>query len=140
MHRRPLGRGRTLAAVGAVIVLVGSVLPWWRLGGADGIPARTGNAFEAFGIVVFLAAMATLALLTLPYAAGDRPATLDPWLAYLIITVAGWIAIALRIIDLVTLQPSQIFPDRAPGLWISVVGLVVLSRAVYDMAREPLRR
>jgi len=140
MHRRPLGRGRTLAAAGAVILLIGSILPWWRLGGVDGIPPIGGNAFEASGIVVFLVGAATLALLTLPYAAGDRPVGIDRWLAYLILVVAGWLALGLRVLDFVLDEPQAIFPDRAPGLWLSVVGLIVLSRAVYDMAHEPLRR
>ena len=35
MHRRPLGLGRRLAAVCALIVLVGSVLPWWTVGGTS---------------------------------------------------------------------------------------------------------
>jgi hypothetical protein len=140
MHRRPLGRGRTLAAIGAVVVLVACVLPWWRLGGDEGIPAISGNAFAASGIVVFLAAAVTLALLTLPYAAGDRPVGIDRWLAYLIIVAAAWIALGIRILELVIVQPGQVSPDRAPGLWLSMLGLIVLSRAVYDMAHEPLRR
>ncbi|HEY7524367.1 MAG TPA: hypothetical protein VH720_12020 [Candidatus Limnocylindrales bacterium] len=139
MHRRPLGRGRTLAAAGALIILVGCVLPWWRLGGADGIPPIGGNAFEGSGIVVFLIAAATLALLTLPYAAGDRPLEIR-WLAYLLLVLAGWIGLGLRVLDFILDEPNAIFPDRAPGLWLAAAGLVVLSRAVYDMAHEPLRR
>jgi hypothetical protein len=129
-----------MAAVGAVVLLVGSVLPWWRLGGVDGIPAIGGNAFQASGIVVFLVGAATLALLTLPYAAGDRPVAIDRWLAYLILVVAGWLGLGLRVLDFALDDPQAIFPDRAPGLWLAGVGLILLSRAVYDMAREPLRR
>jgi hypothetical protein len=139
VHRRPLGRGRTLAAIGALIVLVGCVLPWWRVGGEAGLPALAGNAFEASGIVVFLVAAATLALLTLPYAAGDRPLEIR-WLAYLLLVVAGWIGLAMRVLDFVIDEPQALFPDRAPGLWLAAVGLAVLSRSVYDMAHEPLRR
>ena len=43
MHRRPLGRGRTMAAIGGVVILVGCVLPWWKLeqpGG--GLPPLSG--------------------------------------------------------------------------------------------------
>jgi hypothetical protein len=28
-------------------------------------------------------------------------------------------------------------PDRAPGLWLAVIGLSVLSRAAYLISREP---
>ena len=43
MHRRPLGRGRTLAAIAAAFMVVGCVLPWWQVGGTPGIPAEIGN-------------------------------------------------------------------------------------------------
>ena len=54
MHRRPLGQGRTMAALGGVIILVGCLLPWWQVGGGEGLPVVTGNAFEGSGILVFL--------------------------------------------------------------------------------------
>ena len=79
LHRRPLGRDRIAAAISSVLILVGCALPWFRAGGSDGIPPITGNAFAGPGILVFLAALATLALVALPYAAGDRPVALDRW-------------------------------------------------------------
>ena len=44
MHRRPLGRGRTLAAVGGVLIVAGTILPWWQVGGDPGLPVASGNA------------------------------------------------------------------------------------------------
>ncbi len=38
MHRRPLGQGRTLAALGGGLIVIGSVLPWWQVGGDGGAP------------------------------------------------------------------------------------------------------
>ena len=57
MHRRPLGGGRTLAAVGGLVILVGCVLPWWRLEqpGGGGLPPLMGNGLEASGILCLLA-------------------------------------------------------------------------------------
>ena len=46
MHRRPLGRGRTLAAIGGVVILVGCVLPWWQVGQPGGLPPLPGNALR----------------------------------------------------------------------------------------------
>ena len=135
MHRRPLGRGRRLAALAALIILVGCVLPWWQFGGGDGLPRRTGNAFEGAGILVFFAALATIALVTLPYAT-DRPVALDRGLSYLVVVVIGWIGLVLRAIDLFSIGALGL-PNTAPGLWLTALGLIVLSRAVYEIAGEP---
>ena len=145
MHRRPLGRGRTLAAVAAPLLVIGCALPWWQVGGTPGIPAETGNGLAGSAIVVFLAGVATLALLALPYATGDRPVGLDRWLSFAILAVAGWIGLAWRAIDLAIIgafqfqEPSQVLTN-GPGVWLAGIGLAVLSRAVYDMAQEPARR
>jgi hypothetical protein len=145
MHRRPLGGGRTLAAIAGVLIVVGSVLPWWRLGGASGIPAVGGNAFEGSGIIVFLIGVVTLALVALPYAVGDRPTGFDRALSYGLLAVVGWLGFGWRVIDLLIsgafrfTEPTQVFTN-GPGLWIAGLGLAVLSRAVYRMTREPIYR
>jgi len=136
MHRRPLGRGRQLAAIGSIVIIVACLLPWWRFGGGDGLPATSGNAFEGSGIIVFFVALATLALLALPYAAGDVPVGLDRSLSFVILTIVGWLGLVIRVVDLGTAGALGL-PDRAPGLWLAAVGLAILSRAVYDIAREP---
>jgi hypothetical protein len=135
MHRRPLGRGRQLAALGAGVIIVACLLPWWRFGGGDGLPPTSGNAFEGSGIVVFFVALAVIALLALPYAAGDVPVALDRPLSFVILAVVGWVALVLRLADLWILGAVGL-PDRSPGLWLAAVGLIVVSRAVYDVARE----
>jgi hypothetical protein len=135
MHRRPLGRGRRLAALAAAVIIVACLLPWWGFGGGDGLPAKTGNAFDGSGIIVFYAALATIALLAQPDAAGDVPVALDRSLSFVIVVVVGWLALAIRVVDLWTLGAIGL-PDRAPGLWLAGLGLIVLGRAVYDIARE----
>ena len=146
MHRRPLGRGRTLAAIAGVLLVVGCVLPWWMVGGGQtGITPESGNGFEGAGIVVFLVGIIVLALVALPYAVGDRPLGIDRWISFLILTIAGWIGLGISVIQLMTAgafsfsEPAQVFTN-GPGLWLAGLGLIVLSRATYDMAREPSRR
>lgn len=138
MHRRPLGRGRALAAIAAIVIIAACLLPWWGFGGGDGLPATTGNAFEGSGIVVFFVAFATIALLALPYAAGDVPVALDRPLSFVILAIVGWIGLAIRVVDLGILGALSL-PNRSPGLWLTAVGLLLLSRAVYDIASEPRR-
>ena len=97
MHRRPLGRPRLLGILGAVVVLVGCVLPWWTVGGGPfELTVRTGNAFDSSGIVVFVVALATIALVTLPYAR-ERPVRADRWPSYAVLATVGWLAFLYRI-------------------------------------------
>ena len=141
MHRRPVGRARLLAAIAAAVAAAGCLPRWWSVGGANGLPALSGNGFDGFGIVVFIVGLATIALVTLPYAT-DRPVSADRWPAYAILAAVGWLGFALRIVDLAALgafsfaAPAEVFTS-APGLWVSGVGLAALARAAYDVFREP---
>ena len=144
LHRRTVGRDRWLAVLGAAVALIGCVLPWWTVGGAEGLPARSGNAFEASGILVFAAALATLAVVTLPHTT-DRPVGVDRWPVYAGFAIVGWLALGLRVLDLLGLgafrfdEPAEVF-TRGPGLWVSALGLAILSRAAYRMRLGPDRR
>jgi len=144
MHRRPVRRSRRLAALGAVAMLIGCFLPWWIRVGPEGLPALSGTAFEGMGIVVFAVAIATLALLTLPYAS-ERPVAVDRWASYALLAAAGWLAFAYRILDL-AIQRAFSFNEPAdfvtniPGLWLVAIGLVMLTRATYEMLQEPRLR
>lgn len=145
MHRRPVGPPRTLAAIGAVLMLVGCVLPWWTVGGGPNeITQLSGNAFASSGIVVFIAALVTIALVTLPYAR-ERPVRFDAWTSYAIVAVVAWLAFLYRIADLAFAhalafdQPTDVVL-RIPGLWVTVIGLIILARASYDMWQAPSQR
>ena len=143
MYRHPLGRGRRLAALGAILMLVGCVLPWYTVGGQIGsLTPVTGNAFESTGILVFLSALGTLALVTLPYAAGDRPLGLDRWPPYLVLLLLGLLGVLLRIVDLWNHAGGSVLglPDRSPGLWLVAVGLVLLARATFEISQTPERQ
>jgi hypothetical protein len=87
-------------------------------------------------VIVFFVALAVIALLALPYAAGDVPVGLDRTISFLILLVVGWLALAIRLVDLAAANIEAVFPQRAYGLWLAAVGLVILSRAVYDIGRE----
>ena len=146
MHRRPLGRGRTLAALAGVLIVVGCVLPWWKVGGGSaGSRPSAATASRAPASSCSSSASRPSRSSRCPYAAGDRPLGIDRWLSYLLLTVVGWIGLAVHFVGLLLdgafqfTEPAQVFTN-GPGLWLVVIGLIVLSRATYDMAREPAYR
>jgi hypothetical protein len=142
MHRRPLGMGRLLAAVGAVLILIASFLAWYTAGGdAGGLSPISCNAFDgrcgtAGGMIDFIVALLVLGLLALPYAIGDRPVAVDRGLSFGLLTALGWLALAYALVSFLTQGDlTGLRPDRAPGTWLAVIGLIVLSRATYLISR-----
>jgi hypothetical protein len=136
MHRRPLGAGRRLAGFASVVIIAACFLPWWQTSNDLGLPPRSGNAFDGSGVLVFFVALAIIALLALPYAAGDVPVGLDRPLSFLILTVVGWLALGARVADLALTNLEAVLPHRAYGLWLAALGLIILSRATYHIVRE----
>ena len=145
LQRRTLGAGRRLAVVAGPLIVVGCVLPWWEVGGTPGIPAQSGNGLAGSAIIVFLVGIATLALVALPYASGDRPVGLDRWLSFAILAVAGWIGFGWRVVELALIgafqfsEPVEVFTN-GPGLWLAALSLTILARATYGMTGEPTYR
>ena len=134
IHRRPESRGRRLAAFGALVMLVGCVLPWYTFVGD--LPIAPFRAFDGSGILVFVTALATLALVVLPYAAGERPLSFDRWIAFALLAGVALVGIAIWPFNFLD-ELSGLLPDRAPGWWLSAVGSMVLARAAFNIAREP---
>jgi hypothetical protein len=137
-----------LAILGALVVLAGCFLPWYRVGGEPGgLSAVVDNGFEGIGILSFIAAIAILALVALPYAMGDRPVGVDRGLAYVLLALlalAGVLAWPVQFFN----EPVPFFgellagllPDRAPGWWMALLGVVILGRAAFEIVQEPARR
>jgi hypothetical protein len=135
---RGLGRGRLLAAAGALVILAGSFLPWYTVGG-EALPAESGNAFEGAGIVVFVAAVLVLALVLLPYASGDQPLAIDRAASFLVLLVAGVAGIAIRAYQLFA-DDALGLPDHALGLWVAGIGLAIVGWGIAEMYAEPSTR
>lgn len=138
MNRRDLGRGRIAAGLGALIVLAGCVFPWGQTAGV-GLPALQTGAFDGFGIVVFVAAVAILALIVLPYAAGDQPLALDRPLSFGLVAAAGIVGYLLALWQILQLGLLAL-PDRAPGLWLAAVGLAIIVWGSFALLTERPRR
>ena len=135
LHRRSLGRGRWVATRSAILIVAGCVLPWFRAGGAEGIPQIGENGFVGTGILAFLAALATLALVTLPYAMGDRPVAVDRWWVYAALAVIAALGLLLRSVEIALHSGGfgTMLPDRAPGVWLAAAGVVGLAFATAEL-------
>jgi hypothetical protein len=139
LQRRTVGRGRLIAAVSAVVIVVGCLLPWFRAGSAEsGIPPVEGNAFAGAGILTFLAGLGVLALVALPFAAGERPVAIDRWWAYAVLAVVAAAGIVLRVIGIEgEIGTFEAFlPDRAPGLWLAAAGTIGLAVGATEIRGE----
>jgi len=135
MNRRTIGRGRVVAGIGAILTLIGCFLPWYTVGGEGGLPAISSNAFDGPGILVFLAAIGILALIALPYAAGDQPLSIDRPAAFVLVVAIGVAGFVIRTIQLVGLEALGL-PDRAIGLWLSALGLAVMAWGAAEIVGE----
>jgi hypothetical protein len=140
MHRRSLGSGRRLALVAGVLLVVGSVLPWYQTGGNVGeLTTQVFTAFNGSGFMSFLAGLATLALIALPYAMGDRPTPIDRGVSFAILAVVALVGVALWVPTMLE-DVSSFLPTRSYGFWITAVGAVLLARAAFEIYLSPERR
>ena len=135
LHRRSLGRGRWVATLSAILIVVGCVLPWFRAGSAEGITPIGDNGFVGVGILAFLAALGTLALVTLPYAMGDRPVVVDRWWVYAVLAMIAALGVLLRAVSIAMVSGGfgTMLPDRAPGIWLAAAGVVGLAFATAEL-------
>ncbi len=137
MNRRTLGRGRIVIGIGAILALVACLFPWGQTAGV-GLPPQQTGAFDGFGILVFVAAIALLALIVLPYAAGDQPIALDRPLAFGLVTGVGIVGFALKLWQIVS-DGLLALPDRAMGLWLAGIGLAIVVWGFAELVAERRR-
>lgn len=134
MTRRTLGRGRLLIALGAVIAVVGAVPPWWTVGGTV-MPQVSGNGFDRGGIIVFVAAVAMLALIILPFATREGESRLDRSLSYAVLGGLAIGAFLLRVFEIYG-EDKLGLPDRALGLWLTGGGMALVAWGVAELLAE----
>jgi hypothetical protein len=134
VKRRALGRGRLIVVLGALVTLAGTVPDWWSVGGTV-TPAVSGNAFEGGGIVVFVSALALLALVVLPFTRREGRAAIDRPASYVLLTLLGIGGFGLRVLEIHGMDALAL-PNRAPGLWLAGAGLLVIAWGVVELLNE----
>lgn len=134
--RRGLGRGRTLIAIGAIIAIIAMPLSWQKAGGVV-LEVRTAWGFAGPGWLMFVAAVLMLAFILLPYTTRTRQLSIDRALSYvvlLLVGVAGLLGAAFRLVG--GEEEYGLTPLDAPGLWLAVVGMVVVTWGVLELLAE----
>ena len=135
MSRRALGRGRLIVVLGAIVTLAGTVPPWWMAGGPPLYPGYSGNAFDGVGVLVFVCALAMLALVVLPFTSRDGEAAIDRPSSYVLLAVLAIGAFVLRAYQLAQAGLLAL-PDGAPGLWLTGAGLLIVAWGVAELLNE----
>ena len=133
--RRGLGRGRTLIAVGAILVILSMPFAWLKVGGVV-LSSETADGFQGAGVLAFLACVVMLALIVLPYTTRSRRSALDRPLAYLACWLVMAAALAIQVVRIVNTEGSGITPAEAPGLWIAVSGGALVTWGLLELFAE----
>jgi hypothetical protein len=133
--RRGLGRGRTLIAVGAILVILSMPLAWLKVGGVV-LTSETTDGFRGAGVLAFVACLVMLALIVLPYTTRSRRSALDRPLAYLAFWLVMVGALVIEVVRVVNTEGSGITPVDAPGLWLAVAGGALVTWGLLELFAE----
>ena len=116
-------------------MLVGCVLPWFRAGGSDGIPPISGNAFEGPGSSSSCRPSRRSPSSRCPTPPAIVRWPIDRWWAFAAIAAVAAVALVVRVVAIASEAGglATMLPDRAPGLWLTAVGVLGLLFAAADM-------
>jgi magnesium-transporting ATPase (P-type) len=137
MNQSSATRGHWLIAIGSIAVVGAAMLQWWQIGGGPGeLPLRTGQGIsDGRVLLMFLAAVATLLLVTLPFAS-ERPIAIDHPLVYMALLVVMVIGYLLRLADLIQHELYPWPPQHGLGVWLAIAAMALYARGVFEVFEE----
>ena len=98
MNSSTTGRGRLVVATGAIIIIASCFLQWWQMGGGPGLPElKDIGISDGRVLLIFLAATASLFLLTLPLAS-ESPVAIDHPLSFVVLLFVAAAGFVLRLV------------------------------------------
>ena len=137
MNQSSATRGHWLIAIGAIAVIGAVFLQWWQVGGGPGeLPERSGLGIsDGRVLLMFVAAVATLLLVTLPFAS-ERPIGIDHPLTYIALLAVTIIGYLLLLVDLVQHNLLPWPPQHGLGAWLAAVAMALFARGVFEVYEE----
>jgi hypothetical protein len=142
MFHTSASRGRWIVTIGAILVVGSCFLQWWQTGGDIGLPRQSAIGFNSVtgGVFpMFLAAVATLLLITLPFAS-EKPVAIDHPLSYLLLLTGMVACYGLSVATLAGKGLVPFPPQLGPGFWLAAIGILVVARGVFEFFEERRRR
>jgi hypothetical protein len=109
----------------------------WQTAGGIVLPVSSDWGFAGAGVVMFLAAVAMLAIIVLPYTTESGRVAIDRPIVYLGLVAVGVGSLGAAIIDLVGGEEQySLTPLDAPGLWLAIVGMALATWGVLELLAE----
>jgi hypothetical protein len=141
MHKQTPMTGRWIVAIGAIVLVGSSLLPWWQIGGAaDQLSSRSGVGISDGPVyLMFLMAVACLLLVTLPFAS-EKTIPIDHPVVYLGLLAVAVVGYVWRVVLLAQSLLVPWPPTRGWGFWLAAVGLILVARGVFEVFEERRRR
>ena len=144
MNSSSPSRGRWILAIGAVIMAGSCFLQWWQIGGNanDELSRITANGFNQMTgsvYLMFLAAVASLFLVTLPFAS-EKPIAIDNPLSYLVLLGLAVLGYGFAVMNLTMKNLVPFPPQQGLGFWIAIFGLIFFARGIFEMHEERQNR
>ena len=123
--------------IGSVLVVIGAFLPWTFAGVEIGLPVVTQNAFDGAGILTFIAGLALLALLILPYASASGRSSLDRWASFVILGGLMVVGTLLQLVQLFAAHTLKFVPiTDVLGMWLGIVGTILVAWGAAEVLNE----
>jgi len=137
MNQSSATRGHWLIAIGAIAVVGAAFLQWWQVGGGPGeLPVRSDIGIsDGRVLLMFVAAVVTLLLVTLPFAS-ERPIAIDHPLTYLALLAAMVVGYVLRLVDLAQHAVLPWPPQHGLGVWLAAFAMALFARGIFEVYEE----
>jgi hypothetical protein len=136
--RRGLGRGRSLIALGSVLVICSIPLAWLRAGGTIlEVSDSTGMGGGLPILGMFVSSVIMLAVMIVPFTTRSGTFSLDRGTTYVLLLAVGLFGLVTKLLELLRTEGSVSFaPLDAPGLWLALAGMALTAWGVLELLAE----